>query len=793
MRYLKYKKLLFIPLVVVFYSCDIETPKLGKSSIDKVIAAMTLEEKATLVVGAGMENATGDATVIGTTRQLVLGAAGTTVPIPRLGIPAIVLADGPAGLRITPEREGESQTYYCTAFPVATALASSWNSALVEKVGEAMGNEVLEYGVDIILAPGMNLQRNPLCGRNFEYYSEDPLVTGKMAAAMVRGLQSNGVGTTIKHFAAYNQETNRMYSDSRLTQRALREIYLKGFEIAVKESLPLGVMSSYNSINGTSASHSKDLLTTILRNEWGFDGFVVSDWFGGKDGTAMIQAGNDLLMPGLPMHTKVIIKAVEEGNLDIAVLDNVVRNILNVIVELPRFKGYKYSNKPDLKSHAEIVRQAASEGMVLLENKDVLPFPNSLKNIAVYGVTSYEFIAGGSGSGDVNKAYSVSLIEGLTNAGYQLNKELKNRYEKHVFEENEKNRLDPEDRLAPYLPSVRPVEILIETEQLKQQAATSEIALITIGRNSGEFLDRKVKDDFELTQSEQTLIESICNVFHSAGKKVVVILNTGGVIEVASWKGKPDAILLAWQGGQECGNAVVDILSGKVNPSGKLTMTFPVKYMDVASSVNFPYDFVLSSPMEIALGRRGIEEADRIQNVDYTIYEEDIYVGYRFFDTLGKEVSYPFGYGLSYTNFEYSNVIIKDEPDNVYTVEVEIKNSGNVSGKEVVQLYISAPENPSHGKPKKELKAFSKTKELQPGESQKITMKVKALELASFDEKNSSWLTDSGIYKFHIGASSKDIYSTVEAIIKNEIRMKVNNVLLPQAPISVLKKNSDGN
>ena len=784
MKYLKH--LLFFPLVVIYSSCDSGTPQLGKSSVDKVIAAMTLEEKATLVVGAGMENATGDATVIGTTHQLVPGASGTTVPIPRLGIPTVVMADGPAGLRITPKREGDSQTYYCTAFPVATALASSWNIDLVEKVGEVMGNEVLEYGVDILLAPGMNLQRNPLCGRNFEYYSEDPLVTGKMAAAMVRGLQSNGVGTTIKHFAANNQETNRMYSDSRLTQRALREIYLKGFEIAVKESSPLGVMSSYNSINGTSAPHSKDLLTTILRDEWGFDGFVVTDWFGGKDGAAMMMAGNDLLMPGLPMQTKTIIKAVEEGNLDIAVLDNVVRNILNVFVELPRFKGYKYSDKPDLKAHAEIVRQAASEGMVLLENKDVLPFPNSLKNIAAYGVTSYEFIAGGSGSGDVNEAYSVSLIEGLTNAGYQLNKDLKDRYEKHVFEENEKNKPNPEDRLAPYLPSVRPVEILIETEQLKQQVATSDIALITIGRNSGEFLDRKVKDDFELTQDEQKLIESVCNAFHAAGKKVVVILNTGGVIEVASWKEKPDAILLAWQGGQECGNAVVDILSGKINPSGKLTMTFPVKYMDVASSVNFPYDYVLSNPMEMAMGRRNIEEANKIRNVDYTIYEEDIYVGYRYFDTFGKEVSYPFGYGLSYTDFTYSDPEITESKGN-FTLKVAITNDGKVAGKEIVQVYVTAPDAASN-KPKHELKAFAKTRLLQPGASEIVTLSFDAYKLASFVSEKNSWITDAGTYNIAIGSSSRNIRKELSLEVKTSKEFKVNNVMNPVTEIHTLKR-----
>lgn len=777
--------LLLLPIIALCGCSTKTTSQSTEATVEKIMAAMTLEEKTSLVVGAGMERADGESAVVGNTHKLVPGAAGTTVAIPHLDIPAIVCADGPAGLRILPHREGTDQTYYCTAFPIATALASSWNTELVRTVGEATGNEVLEYGVDIWLGPGMNIHRNPLCGRTFEYYSEDPLITGKMAAAMINGVQSNGVGTSPKHFAANNQEVNRMYNDTRVTPRALREIYLKGFEIAVKESSPRTVMSSYNLINNTYSAHNKDLLTTVLRDEWGFDGFVMTDWFGGKDPVAMIQAGNDLMMPGLPIYKEAILKAVEEGKLSEETLDKAVRRMLTVMVQLPRFKGYKYSDAPDLKSHAVLARQAATEGVVLLENKDALPL-GAVKNIAVYGVTSYQFISGGSGSGDVNKAYSVSLIDGLTNAGYTFDKELKARYEKHILAENEKNKPDPNDHLAPFLPGARPVEILPEKPLLRQHAKKADIALITIGRNSGEFVDRKIKDDFELTATEQKLIEDVCQAFHGEGKKVVVVLNIGGVIETASWKKKPDAVVLAWQGGQEAGNALVDILSGKVNPSGRLTMTFPQAYMDVPSATNFPYNYDPKYPVEIGMGRGKVDDDKKIRNVDYTVYEEDIYVGYRYFDTFGKDVSYPFGYGLSYTTFTYSKPAVA-ESKGQYTVTATIMNTGRNAGKEVVQAYVSAPD-PSGNKPRQELKAFAKTGLLQPGASETVTLRFSSYDLASFNPDANAWVTDAGSYKVSIGTSSRDIKEELTFKINAPQEIKVHHVLNQVVEINSLKK-----
>lgn len=320
----------------------------------------------------------------------------------------------------------------------------------------------------------------------------------------------------------------------------------------------------------------------------------------------------------------------------------------------------------------------------------------------------------------------------------------------------------------------------LSAQMIQEQAAKADVALITIGRTSGEFLDRQVAD-FNLSKEEQQMLQAVTKAFHAAGKKVVVVLNIGGVIETASWKGQPDAILCAWQAGQEGGNSVADVLSGKASPSGKLTMTFPVNFADAASSANFPIDLTAN----IDITNKGEKESD-VKNVDYTNYEEDIYVGYRYFDSFGKEVSYPFGYGLSYTTFEYTNPSIKAD-NGVYTVSVDVKNTGKAAGKEVVQLYVSAPDNAKMGKPEKELKAFAKTKELKPGETATVTLTVKAADLASYDEATSSWVVDAGSYKFLIGASSRDIKAALDADVAAST-MKTNDILKLQEPIQILKR-----
>lgn len=761
-----------------FLACGPSVPQLGKASLDDVIAAMTLEEKAHFVVGTGMAGFSGDSAVIGETRKLVPGAAGTTYPIERLGIPAVVLADGPAGLRINPTRDGDSATYYCTHFPIGTLLASTWDQELVENVGKAIGNEVLEYGADVLLAPALNIHRNPLCGRNFEYYSEDPVVSGKIAAAYVRGVQSNGVGTSIKHFAVNNQETNRMANDACVSPRALREIYLKGFEIAVKESAPWTVMSSYNYVNGIYTSESKEMQTTLLRDEWGFKGMVMTDWFGGKDAVAQMIAGNDMLQPGMEKQYEAIVKGVQDGKLDEAILDKNVKRILEMILQTPHFKGYKYSNKPDLEAHAAVTRQSATEGMVLLKNdNEALPLNAAVKKVALFGCTSYDFIAGGTGSGNVNRAYTVSLLDGLKNAGYVVGDDLKNAYEQYLTAEKEREAAKKKEW---FMPVVRPAEMTLTPQMIQEGAAQADVALITLGRTSGEFLDRQAAD-FNLSKEEQQMLQAVCKAFHAAGKKVVVVLNIGGVIETASWKNLPDAILCAWQAGQEGGNSVADVLSGKASPSGKLTMTFPVKFGDAASSDNFPIDMTAN----IDIVNKG-EKKNDVKNVDYTNYEEDVYVGYRYFDSFGKEVSYPFGYGLSYTTFEYGNPAVKADKD-VYTVTVDVKNTGKIAGKEVVQLYVAAPNSAKMNKPEKELKAFAKTKELKPGETATVTLTVKAADLASFDEATSSWVVDAGSYKFLVGASSRDIKAALDADVA-AATTKTNELLKLKEPINLLKR-----
>lgn len=721
----------------------------GPRSIDKkannLVRKMTMEEKVRMVVGTcttramppeaapGVNNRTsypGGVNTL-TSQNQVPGAAGDGYAIPRLGIPAIVYADGPAGLRIDPLREGSQDTFYCTAFPTAALLASTWDPAVVENVGESIGNEVLHYGVDILLAPGMNIQRNPLTGRNFEYYSEDPLLAGKMAAAYVRGVQSQGVGTSVKHFAANNQELYRNGINEIISERAIREIYLRGFEIAVKESNPLTVMSSYNKINGVYASENVWLLDDVLRADWGFQGFVMTDWWAADNPVNQMIAGNDLLMPGTPFQIDEITQAVKERKLDISILDRNVKRILKVLLQTPRMKGYVADNAPDLAAHAAVSRKAATEGMVLLHNDSALPLSGG-ESIALFGNYAYDTQPGGSGSGYVNRAYKVSLEQGLLNAGFGISESLAGAYRRHIAEE--KAQMSPENFWV--IPTAS--EMKVGAREIAS-ASDASIAIVTLGRMSGEGGDRSATPgDYLLSSTEWGLLKHVSDAFHSKGKKVIAVLNIGAPVELTGLDTYCDAILLAWLPGQEAGDAIADILSGKVSPSGKLPVTLARCYSSIPSAKNF-----------------GLSPGQ----TNTVIYEEELMVGYRYFaGSDNAHPLYPFGFGLSYTEFEYEDICYVGNE-----IVVEVKNTGEVAGREVVQIYVKKPNSGTDGRPALELCAFAKTPLLEPGSDCSLHIPIDKDYLREWTP--GGWELVPGDYTFYAAASSEDLRLSVSVDI----------------------------
>lgn len=757
------KKLIFFAALAVMPMININAQnnavQLRSDNINEVIKAMTLDEKIDLIVGVAGNMASNKSAEVGKSAALVPGAAGQTNGIPRLGIPATVLSDGPAGLRIDAKREGNDRTFYCTHFPVGTTMSATWNLNLVNQVGCAMGSEVFHYGADVLLAPATNIQRNPLNGRNFEYYSEDPLLAGKTCAAMVKGLQSNNIGTSVKHFALNNQEINRTGNNVIVSPRAIREIYLKPFEIAVKEAQPWTVMSSYNLINGTMASQRSDLLTDILRGEWGFKGAVMSDWYGGRDAVQQMRAGNDMLQPGYLYQRMLIKKAVEDGTLSRSDLDRNVRNILEYIVKTPRFKGYAADNNPDLKANAKITRNAALEGMVLMKNDGkALPLNNKTKKLAVFGRGSYDFIAGGTGSGNVNHAYVVNLIDGLKNCNYVIDQNVADVYLKY----NEKLKAGKGVSGNPFeafLPQPQSPEMPTESLNMKNIVANNDCAVITIGRSSGEFLDRAIKNDFILSDMEKAMITKVADSFHKSGKKVIVVLNVCGPVQTFDWIKNADAVLTCWLLGQEGGNSVADILSGKENPSGRLPMTWPVSYNDVPSKDDFPNidvigrDSVLNAIKEGFTNKNAASQNRR--NIDFTEYKEGIYVGYRYYTTKNIPVSFPFGYGLSYTSFKYGDSNVSTDSEGNINVSVSVKNTGKTAGKEVVEVYVAAP-GKDMNKPSRELKGFAKTDKLNPGQQHTVNISIPFASLASFNEADSQWQVEGGQYKVMIAHNAAD-------------------------------------
>jgi len=695
--------------------------------IDDLIAVLSIEDKVKLVVGVGRA-------------KEVPGAAGETRSV--RDVKPISLTDGPSGVRI----EGSGDLwYYATAFPAPIMLASSWDPEVVEEVGRAMGEEVKYYNTSVFLAPGLNIHRHPLCGRNFEYFSEDPLLSGVMAAAFVRGVQSTGVAATLKHFVANEQEVNRRIVDTIVSEKALREIYLKAFEIAIKEGDPWAIMCSYNKLSGVYTCQSEWLLTQVLRNEWGFKGLIMTDWGAGDNPVEQIKAGTDLIMPGNDDIVKWVIEAINQGALPIHYLDRAVKKVLELIERTAVARESR--REIDWKKHSEVAYRAAVEGVVLLKNNDVLPLKPGTR-VAVFGTGQVETLKSGMGSGHNHPRYVVTILEGLKKSEVIVDEELSSKYENYVLSKRGKDKLDKlyrDEILLEHIP-----QDIVSEEDVAKYAERNDVALIVITRISGEGWDRKiVKGDFYLTDDEQKLIDIVSKYFHSKEKKVIVILNIAGPVEIVSWRDKVDAILVIWLPGQEAGKVVADILLGRVSPSGKLPITFPKDWKDVPvakSSECYP----------------GIPQ----DNPRFVVYCEDIYVGYRYYDTFDIEPAYEFGYGLSYTKFEYRDIKAEKTGTSV-KVSLDVINVGTYPGKEVVQIYIKAPKG-RIPKPFQELKGFKKTKLLKPGEKERIEITIPIRELASYDPDRKLWVVEPGEYQVRVGASSRDARLVASFTISEE-------------------------
>ncbi|MBR5924051.1 MAG: glycoside hydrolase family 3 C-terminal domain-containing protein, partial [Bacteroidales bacterium] len=486
-------------------------------------------------------------------------------------------------------------------------------------------------------------------------------------------------------------------------------------------------------------------LTKILRKDFGFEGLVMTDWTGKRNTPKQLHARSDLLMGGHPVQTEHILECLKDGSLKMEDLDKCVATLLELIVKTPTFKGNQSTLKPDLKAGAKAARELAAEGMVLLKNNGALPVAKG--NAALFGVYSYDMIPGGNGAGFVFCPYVRQLDEGLEAAGIKVDAGLQKLYKNYAAFISED--LLTNHKINIHVGIAQKPELEVTRGLIEEAAKRSDYAIITLGRTSGEARDRILSTDFLIQENEKNLLENVCEVYQAAGKKVIVVLNICGTIETASWSYLPDAILCAWLPGEEAGNAVADVLTGKVNPSGKLPMTFPLDYFDTPGAEDFPYNFISDKANESVVHpeRRGLP----LKNIAYTDYSEGIYVGYRWFCTQDKPVSYPFGYGLSYTTFEYSGAQVKVKGDKIYA-SVTVTNTGNVAGKEAVGLYVNAPLGSFKDKPVVELKEFGKTKLLAPGESETLNFTVPVRQLASFNSEKSRWETAKGNYKAYFGA-----------------------------------------
>lgn len=657
----------------------------GENEIPAVLASLTLEEKASLLSGQG---------------------AWETAGVERLGIPSITLTDGPHGLRkVDPAAEqfGFGASLPATCFPTAAALGSSWDVDLLTSVGEALGAESRAANVGVLLGPGVNIKRSPLCGRNFEYLSEDPVVSGRLGAALVRGIQSQGVGASVKHFAANNQETDRMRISAEVDERTLREIYLAGFEHIVTTAKPLTVMAAYNRINGVHATQHHWLLTEVLRDEWGFDGLVVSDWGAVLDPVAAVVAGLDLVMPTTNGASAArLVEAVKAGVLAEAVLDRAVARVLTLVDRTAR----EPSAAADLDRHHELARRAAAESAVLLKNEDaILPLTPDTR-VAVIGEFARTPRFQGAGSSQVKATRVDSALAALAGERVSFSPGF-------LLSGNEDRGLLTEAVSA---------------------AAAAEVAVVFLGLPEGEESEGFDRERLGLPDVQLQLLQAVAEV----NDNVVVVLANGGVVELASWDHQAKAVLEGWLSGQAGGGAIADLLFGRVNPSGRLAETIPVRLQDNPSYLNFP------------------GEGSTV------IYGERFYVGYRYYDAKDLPVAYPFGHGLSYTTFAYSDFhTVVDE--SVVRLRLTLTNTGQVTGKEVVQVYVRDVES-SVDRPVRELKAFAKV-ELAPGESAPVAFELRARELSFFSPAHGRWVLEAGDFEIGVGASSRDLRLTATVTV----------------------------
>lgn len=704
-------------------------PQLTEDGVSCVVAAMTDREKSLLVTG--------------TPNPVKPGASGGTYAIERFGIPSVTVNDGPAGVR------------YSTSvwYPSVHNISASWDSELISSVGEAIGKDALALGIDIVLAPGMNIQKNVLNGRNFEYCSEDPILTAAVSSAYVKGMQSSGAGACVKHYAANNQETARGTTSANVTERALREIYLKAFGIVVNDASPFTVMSSYNRLNGEYTSIRSDLLTGVLRDEFSFEGFVMSDWGSAGSVCEKVMAGNDLNMPGNAGDPGEIMSALKTGRVTMEALDTACENILSIVVKSATYLGLEMNTRINLSAHSKLAVSTAAETIILLKNDNsALPLAEG-SSIAVFGNGAYKTVFGGAGSGGVTASRKTTVFDGIRKS------DVFTAY--NDVSDNPFRSCDHHDSLDPSK------DVPVTEKYASEMANGADTALIVISRGSTEGSDRSsLEGDFNLNATEREMIENVSEAFRAKGKKVIAVLNMGSPIEVESWKDKVDSILYLGYAGQGSGEALVKVLSGEVNPAAKTTISWPVSYDSTPAYEHFP------------------------GNAAGVTYYEDIYVGYRYYSTFDVPVSYPFGYGLSYTSFSYGDLTVERSADGTVTAKVTVTNTGSVAGREIVQLYVSKPETLQE-QAELELAAFAKTKLLQPGDSETLTLTVTNEALMTYDTEGSRWVLDSGEYTFSVGSSAKDLYGEAKLDIASLLVVKdVENRCAPSKEIERIEKDS---